>query len=362
MSLSGIVGIIGFTLRRTTVQIYSPPNQSASPARGKVEKRGKSMPERRQLGDATLDLLADECILTVLCELSDGPARASEIEARAPGVSHRTVTRCLQSLARAGFVAAVRAPLKSPGERCRPGRPQAPYALTELGRELLRGVARAAVRCEQAWRPSPEPYGAPGLWVLKLVGDHHTRALARALADAPLTPTELEVRLPDLARSTFRERLRTLRGAGVLVRDRHRGEARYALADGARRLAIVALRAALCECRRAAPADRALGGDLPGLLHMLAPVGRIPRGASGVCRWRLDAKTKPAVDIHLTATSGRIAALSTPPLTEPEAVSHATPQAWGEALLGGDPSAIATSGDAVLFEAVFGGLSAALLE
>ena len=335
---------------------------AATGARGKTGELKGSMSERQQLGDATLDLLTDECVLTVLRELSDGPARASEIEARAPGVSARTVLRCLQPLERGGFVSAApdaQARLRDSG---RPGRPQTLYALTELGREFLLEVIRAAVRCEETWRPPSAALGAPGLGVLKLVGDRHARAIARALADAALSPAELEVRLPDLRRSTFRERLRTLRDSGVLVRDKHEGETRYALPDGTRHLAIVALLAAQCEWRRASPADRSLGGDLPGLLHVLAPLARIPQSANGACRWRLDARAIPAVDIHLTATSGKVAALGTPPPTEPEAAGHATPQVCCEALLSGDRSAIATTGDQALFEAVFSGLSAALLE
>lgn len=271
------------------------------------------------------------------------------------------MTRCLRPLARGEFASAVQEPRRSSREHGRPGRPQTPYALTDLGREYLLAIVAAAVRRERAWRPPPAPRGPPGLWVLKLVGDHHARALARELADASLTPAELEVRLPDLRRSTFRARLSALLESGVLVHDKHETEAHYGLPDDTRRLTIVALLAARCECRRATSADRALGGDLPGLLHVLAPLGRIPRGVSGVCRWRLDAKATPAVDIYLTATAGRIAALSTPPLTEPETYGHATPLFWSEALLHGAPSTIATSGDAALFEAVFNGLSAALL-
>ncbi len=319
------------------------------------------MRERRQLGDATLALLADECMLAILNVLSDGPASAREIEERAPGISHQTASRCLRALARGRFASAVREAHGGSPEDGRRGRPRARYELSELGRGLLLDVVRAAVDRERAWRPPP-PRGTPGLWVLKLACDQHARALARELADAPLTPAELEVRLPHLASSTFKARLKTMRDYGVLVRDRHDGETRYALPQDARRLAIIVLLAGRCEWRRAGPQDRTLGGDMPGLLHVLAPLARVPRGVTGSCCWRVDAPGAPALDIHLTAAAGRVAALGSSPLTGPDAAGHAVLEVWGEALLSGDPSEIATTGDQALFRAVFGALSAALLQ
>jgi DNA-binding HxlR family transcriptional regulator len=316
--------------------------------------------DREELGLGTLRLLAEDCMLAVLSELSRGPVRTSDIETRAAGIPHWTALRRLRSLAHAGFARTL-----GDGDRRGRGRtrsPQAPYMLTPLGRECLLQVPAAAAHCEQRWCPAPpEQANTPGLWVLGLVADHPTRALARALADAPLRTADLQVRLPHLRRSTLLRRLRTLPGHGVLVREEHGGEVRYALTDGARHLVIVPLRAARCEWRRATPADRALSGDLPGLLHVLAPLGRTPQSASGTCQWHVDANGRLETDIHLAVASGKIAALNTAPVTTPQAVSHATPQAWCEALLHNDPSMIATTGDRTLFEAVFGALSSALL-
>jgi DNA-binding HxlR family transcriptional regulator len=321
------------------------------------------MSDRHQLGDATLDLVTDECTLAILSELSGGAVRASDIEARAPGVAHWTTLRRLQSLARSRFVSAVNEAGTLPREHDRPAPPRARYALTKLGREFLLEVPAAAARCEQAWcSPPPEQRGAPGLWVLGLVADRRTRALARALADAPLRSADLQVRLPDLGRSALLRRLRTLPACGVLVREEHAGEVRYALTDGARHLVIVPLRAARCEWQRATPQDRVLSGDLPGLLHVLAPLGRIPQGLNGTCRWHLDSNASLQADIYLAVASGKIAVLNAAPMTVPQAVSHATPQVWCEALLRSDPSTIATTGDHVLLNAVFSGLSSALLE
>jgi len=316
--------------------------------------------DREELGLTTLRLLAEDCMLTVLGELSRGPVRAGDIETRAEGIPRWTALRRLHSLAHAGFARTL-----GDGDRRGRGRArssQAPYILTRLGREYLLQLPTAAARCEQTWcTPPVQTPDAPGLWVLGLVADPPTRALARALADAPLRTADLQVRLPHVRRSTLLRRLRTLPDHGVLVREEHGAEVRYALTDGARHLVIVPLRAAQCEWRRATPADRALSGDLPGLLHVLAPLGRTPQSTSGTCQWHVDAHGRLETDVYLTLASGKIAALNAAPVTAPQAVSHATPEVWCEALLHGDPSTIATTGDHALLNAVFGALSSALL-
>ena len=240
--------------------------------------------------------------------------------------------------------------------------PQTPHVLTGLGREYLLALIRAAADCEERWCAPPLQVPAvPGLWVLRLAADQPTRDLARALAGAPLRTADLQVRLPHLTRSTLLRRLRTLPGYGVLHREERGGEVRYGLTKGARHLVIVSLRAAQCEWRRATPADKLRGGDRPGLLHVLAPLGRTPHSTSGTYQWHLGSNGGAGADIYLAAGAGRIAVLNTAPVTSPQAVSHATPEVWCEALLHGDPSAIATTGDHTLFKCVFDALSSALL-
>ena len=317
--------------------------------------------DREELGLGVLRLLAADCMLTVLGELSRGPVRARDIETRAAGIPRWTALRRLQSLARGGFVGPVPDP-DARREHGRSGSPQARYTLTDLGREYLLEVPAAAAHCEHTWcAPPPDQPNTPGLWVLGLVADPPTRALARALADAPLRSADLQVRLPHVRRSTLLRRLRTLPGCGALLREEHGGEVRYALTDGARHLVIVPLRAAQCEWRRATPADRVLSGDLPGLLHVLAPLARTPQSASGTCQWHLDLNGRLETGIYLAVASGKIAALNAAPVTAPQAVSHATPEVWCEALLHGDPSTIATTGDHTLLNAVFSALNSALL-
>jgi DNA-binding HxlR family transcriptional regulator len=317
--------------------------------------------DRRELGLSTLRLLSEDCMLTVLRELSRGPVRTSDIEIRAAGIPRWTALRRLHSLAEAGFVRPLHS-VQCRRERGSTRSPQTPHVLTGLGRDYLVALVGTAADCEERWCAPPlHAPDVPGLWVLRLAADQPTRALARVLADAPLRTAELQVRLPHLPRSTLLRRLRTLPGYGVLVREERGGEVRYALTEGARHLVIVPLRAAQCEWRRGTAADRVRRGDLPGLLHLLAPLGRTPQSTSGTCQWNIDVGGRIEAEVYLALASGRIAALNAAPVTAPEAVSHATGEAWCEALLSSDPSAIETTGDQRLANCVFDALSSALL-
>ena len=64
---------------------------------------GTMTADREELGLGTLRLLAEDCMLGVLSELSRGPVRAGDIETRAVGIPRWTALRRLHSLARDGF-------------------------------------------------------------------------------------------------------------------------------------------------------------------------------------------------------------------------------------------------------------------
>jgi DNA-binding HxlR family transcriptional regulator len=329
----------------------------------------------RQPGDATLALLAADGMLAVLAELHRrGEVRARDIESNLPGITRRTALRRLQTLAAHGYASvtgesdAGRPPAgwrgSSPGSTAagRPGPARAPYALTELGRGCLPKVVEAAARCERQWCPPPplRRSASAGLWTIELVADLPARAIVRALADAPLRQGELLARQPQFARSTLLGRLKMLSSSGLLVREAHSThEVRYGLTDGARHLAIVAVRAAACEGRRSGARESLPADDLPGLLHVLAPLARVGREIAGACRWRLN--YSPESDTYLTARAGRIAALGAIPTAALDADGLASAGIWGAALLSGERSQILVTGDEALFDAIFGGLSAALL-
>ena len=91
---------------------------------------------------------------------------------------------------------------------------------------------------------------------------------------------------------------------------------------------------------------------------MLAPVAHIPEPMAGICQLHFDGGG--AADIYLAAQAGNVLALPGAPAGPPEAVGHATPAAWCDALLRRE-GPIAMSGDQALLAAVIGALSRALL-
>ncbi|HEY1688098.1 MAG TPA: hypothetical protein VGF95_04465 [Solirubrobacteraceae bacterium] len=315
-----------------------------------------------QLGDSILRLLDDECMLVVLRELGSGPAQVSDVERRAPGIAHWTVRRRLQWLVRDGWASVAQEDGTETVHARQAAPPRGIYSLNDGGREHLLAVYETAVRCEQVWCPPPPQVRTPGLWAIKLVGDGPTRELARALADGPLLPGELQVRVPELRRATLFRRLAALRRDGVLRHDERSG--RYAIAEEARHFGVIALEAGRCErvLRGAEQGVRAKAmiSDLPGLLHMLAPLCHLPHGLTGTCHWHFDADEVTDSDIFLAIGSGHLAALATPATSAASAVSHATPRIWCDALVHGDPSRLETSGDNALVAAAIDALSCVL--
>jgi hypothetical protein len=166
--------------------------------------------------------------------------------------------------------------------------------------------------------------------------------------------------VPDLGRSALRRRLRDLVLAGLLER-RNRGRTPlYELTAGARHLALVAMLAGRWEWQWSRPQHPAPGSDLDQLLHMLAPVAHTPGPLAGTCQLHLDAAGADDPDIYLAARAGNVLALAGAPATAPEAVGHATPEAWCDALLQRE-GRIMVRGNRPLLGAVIVALSTALL-
>jgi hypothetical protein len=93
---------------------------------------------------------------------------------------------------------------------------------------------------------------------------------------------------------------------------------------------------------------------------MLAPVARMAEPIAGICQLHLDVRGADDPDIYLAARAGNVLALAGAPAGPPEAVGHAAPEAWCDALLRRE-GLIATSGNQALLAAVIAALSAALV-
>jgi DNA-binding HxlR family transcriptional regulator len=312
-----------------------------------------------QLGVPVLKLLAEEWMVAVLRGLADGALRPAELEHALPGAGHSMVMRRLRQLLDSGLVTYEHRPGVPPHANNAGTPHEARYNLTDAGRALLE-VAAEAGSWEQAWCSQDERRESGGALAIKLTADEHTRKIGLLLADGPLSTKDLDKHAPDLCRSALRRRLRELVLAGLLERRTRGRSSLYEMTARARHLAHVAMLAGRWEWQWSRPEHPVPGRDLSKLLHMLAPVAHIPKPIAGICQLHLDARGVDDPDIYLAARAGNVLPLAGAPAALPEAVGHATPEAWCDALLLHERP-IAISGDQALLEAVIDSLSTALL-
>jgi DNA-binding HxlR family transcriptional regulator len=318
-----------------------------------------SMSRQDQLGVRALKLLAEESMVAVLGGLADGALRPAELEQRLPSAGHSLVMRRLRHLLDAELVTHEHRPGQPPRARSAGTPHQAHYNLTAAGQMLLEVIA-AAGRWEDTWSSRDERREGAGTLAIELTADEHMRNITLLLADGPLCTKDLDGLTSDLGRSALRRRLRELVLAGLLER-RNRGRAPlYELTAGARHLALVAMLAGRWEWQWSRPRRQAPGRDLDELMHMLAPVAHIPEPLAGTCQLHLDTRGADDPDIYLAARAGNVLALAGAPATPPEAVGHATPEVWCDALLRRERR-ITVSGNQPLLAGVIAALSTALL-
>lgn len=317
------------------------------------------MNERDQLGLRVLELLAEEWMVAVIQELARGPLRPAEVERNLSDAPHSVVNERLRHLLDNELVSYEHQPGKPPHAHCAGIAPQAHYSLTDAGRMLLEVIAEAG-RWGQTWCARAERPGPAGTLAIKLIADCHTRSVMLLLADGPLRTSELDRRVPDLGRSALRRRLQELVFAGLLEQHAQGRARRYELTARSRHLALVAMLAGRWEWQWSRPEHPAPGGDLTNLLHMVAPVARVPKPVAGICQLHIDTGGTGDPDIYLAALAGHILALARAPATPPQVVGHATPDVWCDALLLPD-APIMINGNQPLLVAVISALSSALL-
>jgi DNA-binding HxlR family transcriptional regulator len=317
------------------------------------------MSQQDQLGVRALKLLAEESMVAVLRGLAEGALRPAELEHALPDVGHSVMMRRLRHLLDCELVTCEHQPGLPPHARSAGVPHEARYSLTDAGRMLLEVTAEAG-RWEEIWCSQLERRGPAGVLAVRLLADRYTREIMLLLADGSLSPADLGGRVCGLGRSALRRRLGELVLAGLLKRRGRERVLRYELTAGARHLALVALLAGRWEWQWSRPQHPAPGRDLHDLLRLLAPVARIPEPMAGICRLHLDARGAEDPDIYLAAQAGSVLALAGAPAAPPEAVGHATPEAWCDALLLRE-GPIAISGNQALLSAVIGALSAALV-
>jgi DNA-binding HxlR family transcriptional regulator len=317
------------------------------------------MSHQDQLGLRALKLLAQGSMVAILRGLADGAQRPAELEQRLPDAGHSVVIRRLRHLLESQLVTHARRPGLPPHARNAGIPHEARYCLTDPGQTLLK-VADEAARWEQTWCSKDERRDPAGSLAIKLTADHHMRKITLLLADGPLSTKDLDRQAADLGRSALLRRLRELVLAGLLEQRKPGRVPRYELTPSARHLALIAMLAGRWEWQCSRPRHSAPGDDLNKLMHMLAPVARIPEPMAGICQLHFDARGTDNHDIYLAARAGNVLALSGIPAVPPEAVGHASPEAFCDALLLRE-GRIAMSGDQALLAAVIRALSTALL-
>jgi DNA-binding HxlR family transcriptional regulator len=331
------------------------------------------MAERDQLGARALALLSEDWMVAVLEGLAGGPMRPAELERALPRAGHSVVFRRLRRLLDDDL--AIREHQRGvPPRRGSAAIPQrAYYSLTDAGCALLE-VSADADRWERRWCSRRERGDPGGIVAIGLSADRRTRAVLLALADGPLAAAELQARLPGLSGSTLGRRLSRLMLGGMLERTAGARARRYSLTARARELAIVAMLAGRWEWRWLRPQRSAPARDLGELLRMIAPLARVSVATAGVCRVHLDMGADAqdnaqadaqenaqddAQDVYLAVRAGGVLAVAQPPTSPANALGHATPATWCDALLA-PPGRIEVAGDGGLMAAVIGALGAAL--
>jgi DNA-binding HxlR family transcriptional regulator len=315
-----------------------------------------------QLGVSILRCLAEEWTVPVLRELEAGSLRPSELEEHLPRAVHAALTRRLRDLRTHGVV-----------RRHRSGglSPRADYALSESAPALI-AIAEAAERWARNCSPPDSGRRPAAKLALRLTADEMTRAILLALADEPLPPAKLDMRLPQIGRSAARERLRQLERAGIIRRADLNGRPHCSLTPSARRLSLIVILADRWE-RQWEQQDKqesySSSDIIPGLLQLLAPVVKIPESIEGVCQLRIatDApeekapgRDTSAQEVYLVAEQGRLAALRAAE-TPPHAAGVAPLEAWYDALLHKRLEGVRTKGDEALLAQVLESVSAVLV-
>jgi DNA-binding HxlR family transcriptional regulator len=310
------------------------------------------------LGLSVLQLLSEDWMVSVVRGLADGPIRLADLERGLPHAAHSVVARRLRRLLDSQLVSAQRQAAVPPRGRsaASPGRTY--YSLTDAGRMLLEVTAEAD-RWEQAWCSQLERGTPSGIVAIGLTANRRTRMITLALADGPLSVTELNAQLPDMGGSRLERRLSNLVLGGLLERGCVERVPRYTLTARARQLAMVAMLAGRWEWQWRKPERVVPGSDLLDLVHLIAPMARVSGATAGICELHLDANGAAAPAIYLAAAADGVRPLRQTPEAPPAAVGHATPEAWCDAILLPDRS-ITVDGNRRLMLAVLGALNDAL--
>lgn len=284
-------------------------------------------------GSTVLPLLAQPLCAPILRAHQVGPLRFPELRKRIGGASEATLRGQITKLRRIGALE----------RRVRSGMPYTvENDLTDAGAALLQ-----LAELVEAWL-AHAPDGPIQLSSKRakaaigaLVGGWSSEIL-HLLAPAPLSLTELNSAIPDLAYPSIKRRLLALRATRqVAVLAETKGFKFYAVTDWTRRAALPLLVAGGWEdAHLAEVAGRLSQPEVEAAFLFALPRVSLPETATGSCLIAFDASAGLQVEVE----NGSVEACA--PVDEPDAATivRGSTEAWIRAVIKSRPSGLRTDG------------------
>lgn len=283
--------------------------------------------------------------------LVQGKLMRGELKDSVPYISPSSFDRVLHRLALAGLILSRRS-ARDRRQRC--------YELTPAAKELL--AVAYEVTAIEAWAP-PALRGPHSPPLLSALANEIARLISHKLVDGPLSYTELRARLPEVADSTFAERLASLASCGLVCIRADCGQTgrAYELTELVPALARTMARAARLRLHMTPRDTPWLAGDLSSFLKLLelAPTLRAAPSVRGAVLLHViqDDSERSWPDVEVTLHHGRIFQRR-PGTGMPSTSARALPGGWWDAILDEDLLGVEIKGDVDLFHRLWTAISA----
>jgi DNA-binding HxlR family transcriptional regulator len=296
----------------------------------------------KRTGTQTLVLLSDPRNCLVLKALAEGPKRQVELRRETGFAAQSTLRSHLRDLEDIGAVA----------KRLRDQPPTVlEYQLEEPGRALL-GVTDALERWLARAPDGPFELGSDASKVTtKALADAWSSAMLHTFAASPLSLTELDKAINTLNYPSLERRLAAMRLAGLVRPAPTSGRGtRYAVTDWMRH-AVAPLVAAACweQRHRLASAAPITPLDVEAAFLLAAPLVKLPDELSGSASLAVELPESSEGDsagVVIEVQGGKVESCSAAAQETGCSSWVSGPLVgWSEAVIKGDPAALAIGGD-----------------
>jgi DNA-binding HxlR family transcriptional regulator len=320
-------------------------------------------PARVRAGGTVLSLIAGPLSVPILRAHLDGPLRLPDLRERIGGAAQTTLRGQIANLRAIGALE----------RRVRSGMPYTvENELTGVGRGVL-GVATIV----EAWL-AQAPQGSIALGsepakgaIRALVGAWGSTTL-RALAEQPLSLTELSSVIPALSYPALERRLSAMRAARQveLRPDGGRGAKPYAVTEWTRQAVGPLTAAGRCECEHLAEVTEPLTQiDIEATFLLAVPLVDLTVNYSGSCLLAVDTGSgnegesrDRLAGVHVEIEDGAVVSCVSSLTQEPSTWALGTVSSWLDAILDGQLDRLRMGGeDPKLATAVIEGMYTSLL-